>query len=194
MSCFGCCFFFCLFYNHHQKKKWQWKWKKNCWSLPSSTFLLCLYTKNCFTQTNFCSSVYHQIFPVVKIFSFCHCCKKWETKGWYCVKATFDISFQRSAKKETSALSHQHKSWNQQNNDQQLFDGKSSRLFDSSVRVTTVHPLVSKLKEEVIYFTKWCSQVYLRAPTSNPSTAINLRNMNTSKVSGRCKILWRIRW
>ena len=105
--------FFCLFYNHHQKKKWQWKWKKNCWSLPSSTFLLCLYTKNCFAQTNFCSSVYHQIFPVVKIFSFCQCCKKWETKGWCCVKATFDISFQRSAKKETSALSHQHKSRNQ---------------------------------------------------------------------------------
>ena len=153
MSCFGCCFFFAFFTIITRKKSDNWSERKIVDLCHHQNFLLCLYTKNCFAQTNFCSSVYHQIFPVVKIFSFCQCCKKWETKGWYCVKATFDISFQRSAKKETSALSHQHKSWNQQNNDQQLFDGKSSRLFDSSVRVTTVENLqsVSFLNESTLW-------------------------------------------
>ena len=98
ISRFGCCFFFLPFLQSSPEKNWQWKWKKNCWSL-----LLCLYTKNCFAQTNFCSSVYHYV----------NVGKKWETKSCHCVKATFDISFQRSAKKETSALSHKHKSRNQ---------------------------------------------------------------------------------
>ena len=44
------------------------------------------------------------------------------------------------------------------------------------------------VKEDVFYFTRWCSLVHFRAPTSNPSIAINSRDMNTFKVSGKCKI------
>ena len=49
-----------------------------------------------------------------------------------------DISVRRSAKKDWLALSHQQKSWNQQNLDQHHFYVRSAPLFERLAKVTTV--------------------------------------------------------
>ena len=49
-----------------------------------------------------------------------------------------DISIRRSAKKNWLALSHQQKSWNQQNLDQHHFYVRSAPLFERLAKVTTV--------------------------------------------------------
>ena len=50
------------------------------------------------------------------------------------------------------------------------------------------------LKEESFFFTRRFLFGPKKEPTSKSSTAINSRDMNTLRVSGRCRILWRIDW
>ena len=89
--------FFCLFYNHHQKKKRDNGSERKTVNLCHHQPFFCVCTQRIvLPKQTFVQVFIIRLFLLLKCLAFVNVA---ETKSWYCVKATFDISFQRSAKK-----------------------------------------------------------------------------------------------